>query len=199
MPDVKEWCCCTLRAQPQSESIDFPACRKPVTVMWRGLTLEQPRQLFPNSQHPDCSSEQCSQDNNTALLDGKECGLIFLTAEKEWRKGERDKEKNRPHYLVPLSSSWAALSLVITVIEMTIVWLRFSFRDSNLVCNSEMDRTRELNGWMRGVQERARLGGRGCTTEIIHVGMWCWIRHSPVICSPSYRPIKKTQTLPSEL
>ncbi len=23
--------------------------------------------------------------------------------------------------------------------------------------------------------------------------MWCWIRHSPVICSPSYRPIKKTQ------
>lgn len=104
---------------------------------------------------------------------------------KKRRKRER---KNSPCYPVPLSSWWAALSLVITVLEMTIAWLRFSSRDSNLVCNSEMDRTREWNGWRRGVRERARLGGRGCTTEMIHVGMWCWVRHSPVICSPSYRP-----------
>lgn len=148
MPDVKEWCCCTLRAQPQSESIDFPACRKPVTVMWRGLTLEQPRQLFPNSQKSDWSSEQCSQDNNTALLYGKERGLISLQRKNEERK---KKINNSPRYPVPQSSSWAALSLVITVFEMTIAWLRFFSGDSNLVYNSETDRKRKWDGGGRGV------------------------------------------------
>lgn len=56
----------TPRAAPQSESIDFPACRGGKrTVMWRALTLVQPRQLFPWSprqrrggERGECSSTE---------------------------------------------------------------------------------------------------------------------------------------------
>lgn len=106
--------------------------------------------------------------------------------ERRKKRRKRERGRNSPRYPAPLSSPWAALSLVITVFEMTIAWLRFPSRDLNLVYNSEIDKTRECDGGGRCVcacvYVRARLGGRGCTTEMIHVGVWRWIRHSPVTC-----------------